>query len=297
MTSLHRGLILCQHQRDMGGGWGGGYSELLFTLYTADLSHIIPTPLHCRSSHDSAMVGLITQYRELMQDFVDWCHWNHFWINQDGNILYLEIHLNNKLQGLITQLDCTGRVQSRPCVLRKLRSLGVQGTLLKTFYDSVIASPIIYHVVWMGIVRLHAIKLTCAECDWLWVGRLKAGGFKKECLCFWTSQNVIPVFMETVSLMSKIKQNNTLESYCKREVWLMSVDETRSQLGDGFKRPVADSCAGVFVFIQSTKEWSKYDLTHKINQVFYQTARLARHRGDKRFLFLSEPPAGCTPVG
>lgn len=77
----------------------------------------------------------------------------------------------------------------------------------------------------------------------------------------------------------------------------MSIDEIRSQLGDGFKRPVADSCVGVFVFIQSTKELSKYDLTHKINQVFYQTARLARHRGDKRFLFLSEPPAGCTPVG
>ncbi|MDG2555456.1 reverse transcriptase family protein [Vibrio parahaemolyticus] len=58
----------------------------LFTLYTADFSYDTPTCHLQKFSDDSAIVGLITdgddrEYRELNQDFVDWCLRNHLQIN------------------------------------------------------------------------------------------------------------------------------------------------------------------------------------------------------------------------
>ncbi|XP_049902554.1 uncharacterized protein LOC126391694 [Epinephelus moara] len=63
---------------------------------------------------------------------------------------YLGVHLNNKLDWTnhITALYRKG--QSRLYLLRRLRSFGVQGALLKTFFDTVVASAIFYGVVCWG---------------------------------------------------------------------------------------------------------------------------------------------------
>jgi len=63
---------------------------------------------------------------------------------------YLGVHLNNKPDWTnhITALYRNG--QSRLYLLRRLRSFGVQGALLKTFFDTVVASAIFYGVVCWG---------------------------------------------------------------------------------------------------------------------------------------------------
>ncbi|KAM8738428.1 uncharacterized protein AB9X84_020913 [Acanthopagrus schlegelii] len=132
-------------------------------------------------SDDSAIIGLITDeddrtYRELIQDFVDWCRQNHLQLNAGKtkellvdfrrhkqpctqvNILgtdikmvtsykYLGVDMNNKLDWTDYTAATYKKGQSRLYLLRKLRSFGVQGALLTSFYDSVVASAIFYGVV------------------------------------------------------------------------------------------------------------------------------------------------------
>ena len=63
---------------------------------------------------------------------------------------YLGVHLNNKLDWTDHASEHFKKVQSRLYLLRRLRPFGVQGALLKTFYDSVVASAIFFWVVWWG---------------------------------------------------------------------------------------------------------------------------------------------------
>jgi len=157
-------------------------APFLFTLYTADFTCNTSDCYLQKFSDDSAVVGLIFDgddrvYRELNQDTVDWCNLNHVVINAaktkelvvdfhrikhvsavpvniqgvdieivDSN-RYLGFQVNNKL-------DCTDTVntlykkgQKRLFLLRRLRSFGVQGSLLRTFYDSVVTSTIFFGVV------------------------------------------------------------------------------------------------------------------------------------------------------
>ena len=136
-------------------------------------------------SDDSAIVGLISagddrEYRELNQDFITWCQRNFLQINSgktkelvvdfrrskhspptpvniqgtDIDIVrsykYLGLHLNNKLDWTDHTQAIYKKGQSRLYLLRSLRSFGVQGALLKTFFDSVVASAIFFGVVCWG---------------------------------------------------------------------------------------------------------------------------------------------------
>ncbi|KAI5085856.1 gastrula zinc finger protein XlCGF28.1-like [Silurus meridionalis] len=65
-------------------------------------------------------------------------------------LLYLGVHLNNKLDWTDNTEAIYKKGQSRLFLLRRLRSFGVQGELLKTFFDSVVASAIFYGVVCWG---------------------------------------------------------------------------------------------------------------------------------------------------
>ena len=60
---------------------------------------------------------------------------------------YLGVHLNNKLDWTDHTAATYKKGQSRLYLLRKLRSFGVQGPLLTSFYDSVVVSAIFYRVV------------------------------------------------------------------------------------------------------------------------------------------------------
>ncbi|TWW61112.1 hypothetical protein D4764_05G0012020 [Takifugu flavidus] len=60
---------------------------------------------------------------------------------------YLGVHLNNKLDWTHNTDALYKKGQSRLHLLRRLRSFGVCRSLLRTFYDSVVASVIFYAVV------------------------------------------------------------------------------------------------------------------------------------------------------
>ena len=63
---------------------------------------------------------------------------------------YLGVNLNNKLDWTHNTTALYKKGQSRLYLLRRLRSFGVQGARLKTFYDTVVASAIFYGVVCWG---------------------------------------------------------------------------------------------------------------------------------------------------
>ncbi|KAI4888458.1 hypothetical protein NFI96_007525 [Prochilodus magdalenae] len=167
-----------------GAPQGAVLAPFLFTLYTADFMY---SSLNChpqKFSDDSAIDGLITneedsEYRELIQDFMDWCLQNHLQINAGktkelvvdfrrcrhppplvnirgmdiervDSYKYLGVHLNNKLDWSVNTTALHKKGQSRLYLLRRLRSFGVQGALLKTFFDTVVASAIFYGVVCWG---------------------------------------------------------------------------------------------------------------------------------------------------
>ncbi|TWW71207.1 RNA-directed DNA polymerase from mobile element jockey [Takifugu flavidus] len=157
-------------------------APFLFTLYIADFSHSTSSCHLQKFSDDSAAVGLITdgndtEYRELIQDFVDWSLRNNLQINAGKtkelvvdfrrrnnpppapvNILgtdvdvvesykYLGVHLNNNLDWTHNTDALVKEGNSRLFLLRRLRSFGVQGPLLRIFYDSVVGSAIFYGIV------------------------------------------------------------------------------------------------------------------------------------------------------
>ncbi|KAI4897971.1 hypothetical protein NFI96_009241, partial [Prochilodus magdalenae] len=160
-------------------------APFLFTLYTVDFKYSSASCHLQKFSDDSAIVGLISngndrEYRELTKDFVKWCQRNCLQINAgktkelvvdfrrakhsppllvniqgtDIEIVrsykYLGAHLNNKLDWTDNTAALYRKGQSRLHLLRRLRSFGVQGALLRTFYHAVVASAIFYGVVCWG---------------------------------------------------------------------------------------------------------------------------------------------------
>ncbi|KAK7895274.1 hypothetical protein WMY93_020599 [Mugilogobius chulae] len=171
-------LLTCS----VGAPQGTVLAPFLFTLYTADFRHNTDSCVLQKFSDDSAIIGLITddddaEYRGLTQDFVDWCQQNHLLLNAGktkemvvdfrrrhsiapppvniqgrdiervDSYKYLGVHLNNKLDWTHNTDALYRKGQSRLYLLRRLRSFGVRGPLLRTFYDSVVASAILYGVV------------------------------------------------------------------------------------------------------------------------------------------------------
>ncbi|KAK7896388.1 hypothetical protein WMY93_021713 [Mugilogobius chulae] len=170
-------LLTCS----VGAPQGTVLAPFLFTLYTADFRHNADSCVLQKFSDDSAIIGFITddndaEYRGLTQDFVDWCQQNHLLlkagkikemvvdfrrrhtialppVNIQGRDIervnsykYLGVHLNNKLDWTHNTDALYRKGQSRLYLLRRLRSFGVRGPLLRTFYDSVVASAILYGV-------------------------------------------------------------------------------------------------------------------------------------------------------
>ena len=174
-------VVLCS----TGAPQGTVLSPFLFTLYTSDFTH---NSTHChiqKFSDDTAVVGCVSEgndleYKTVIRDFVSWCELNQLQLNtsktkemivnfrrktshftpvsiQGSNIevvesyKFLGVHLNNNLNWTDNTHALYKKGQSRLHLLRRLRSFGVCRTLLRTFYDSVVASAIHYAVVcWKG---------------------------------------------------------------------------------------------------------------------------------------------------
>ncbi|TKS64909.1 RNA-directed DNA polymerase from mobile element jockey [Collichthys lucidus] len=142
------------------------------------LQHCVSDVVLC--STGAPQEGDDLEYRTIIRDFVSWCELNqlqlntsktkemivnyqrktsHFTpVNIQGSDIevvrsyrFLGVHLNNKLDWTDNTHALYKKGQSRLHLLRRLRSFGVCRALLRTFYDSVVASAILYAVVcWRG---------------------------------------------------------------------------------------------------------------------------------------------------
>ncbi|KAI3365322.1 hypothetical protein L3Q82_010412 [Scortum barcoo] len=106
----------------------------------------------------SSQMGTTESTEDLFKDFADWCLRNNLQINANGKTKELVvdfrrrshsppapgIHLNDSLDWTHNTDALIKKGNSRLFLLRRLRSFGVQGPLLRTFYDSVVASAIFY---------------------------------------------------------------------------------------------------------------------------------------------------------
>lgn len=159
-------------------------APFLFTFYTSDFQYNSKSCHLQKFSDDSAIVGCITdhdesEYRELLKSFVDWCEKNGLRLNASKTkevvvdfssfpqqvvpvkireseveivktYKYLGVYLNNKLNWSDNTMHVYKKGQSRIHLLRRLRSFGVSHVLLKTFYDSVVSSVILYSATSWG---------------------------------------------------------------------------------------------------------------------------------------------------
>ena len=164
-----------------GAPQGTVLSPFLFSLYTSDFRHNTDSCHLQKFSDDTAIVGCVSEgndleYKEVIANFVDWCGQNHLRINASktkelvidfrrkaathppvniqgldietvDSYRYLGVHLNNKLTWTTNTDALYKKGQSRLYLLRRLRSFGVCRATLKTFYDTVVASALLYAVV------------------------------------------------------------------------------------------------------------------------------------------------------
>ncbi|KAI3374638.1 hypothetical protein L3Q82_021015 [Scortum barcoo] len=118
-----------------GAPQGTVLAPFLFTLYTADFSHNTPSCHLQKFSDDSAVVGLITDGddREYRGTYSRLC-----------GLVPAEQPPD---QRWTTLMPLSRRATADCSCSGRLRSFGVQGPLLRTFYDSVVASAIFYGIV------------------------------------------------------------------------------------------------------------------------------------------------------
>ncbi|KAI4887653.1 hypothetical protein NFI96_006166, partial [Prochilodus magdalenae] len=159
-------------------------SPFLFTLYTTDFNYCTETCHLQKFSDDSAVVGCISrgdedEYRATVNDFVAWCELNHLQLNVTKtkelvvdlrrdkaqvtpisikgvsvdtveDYKYLGVHIDNKLDWAKNTDALYKKGQSRLYFLRRLRSFNICRTMLRIFYESVVASAILYAVACWG---------------------------------------------------------------------------------------------------------------------------------------------------
>lgn len=167
-----------------GAPQGTVLSPFLFTLYTSDFSYNSESCHMQKFSDDTSIVGCIRdgqefEYRNLVNDFVQWCRLNHLQLNATktkelvvdfrrskphmqpvsiegvnvevvSTYKYLGVHLDNKLDWSANSDALYRKGQSRLYFLRRLRSFNICSKLLRMFYQSVIASVLFYAVVCWG---------------------------------------------------------------------------------------------------------------------------------------------------
>ena len=167
-----------------GAPQGTVLSPFLFTLYTTDFSHCTETCHLQKFSDASAVVGCIngddeTEYRAVVDSFVTWCEQNHLQLNvaktkelivdfrktrkhltpvsiQGVSVdivedyKYLGVHIDNKLDWAKNTTALYRKGQSRLYLLRRLRSFNICQKMLRIFYQSVVASAILYAVACWG---------------------------------------------------------------------------------------------------------------------------------------------------
>ncbi|KAI3356695.1 hypothetical protein L3Q82_003380 [Scortum barcoo] len=171
-----------------GAPQGTVLSPVLFTLYTSDFQYKSEFCHVQKFADDTAIVGCIRsgqedEYRELIKDFVTWCDLNHLLLNTTktremvvdfrrprphpepviikGDCVevvhtykYLGVQLDDKLDWTANTDALCRKGQSRLYFLRRLASFNICKKLLQIFYQSVVASALLYAVVcWGGSLK------------------------------------------------------------------------------------------------------------------------------------------------
>ncbi|KAI3363774.1 hypothetical protein L3Q82_001205 [Scortum barcoo] len=174
-----------------GAPQGTVLSPVLFTLYTSDFQYKSEFCHVQKFADDTAIVGCIRsgqedEYRELIKDFVTWCDSNHLLLNTTktremvvdfrrprphpepviikGTVWRWYTPTNTwecswmiNWTGLPTQTALCRKGQSRLYFLRRLASFNICNIckkLLQIFYQSVVASALLYAVVcWGGSLK------------------------------------------------------------------------------------------------------------------------------------------------
>lgn len=167
-----------------GAPQGTVLSPVLFTLYTSDFQSNTEFCHVQKFADDTAIVGCIRngqedEYRKLIQDFVAWSDSNHLLLNTTktremvvdfrrprplpepvsikGDCVevvhtykYLGVQLDDKLDWTANTEALCRKGQSRMYFLRRLASFNICKKLLQIFYQSVVASALMYAVVCWG---------------------------------------------------------------------------------------------------------------------------------------------------
>ncbi|KAI4890783.1 hypothetical protein NFI96_007798 [Prochilodus magdalenae] len=171
-----------------GAPQGTVLSPFLFTLYTSDFRYNSETCHMQKFSDDTAIVACVrggqeAEYRNLVEDFVAWCHRNNLLLNTSKTkemvvdfrrarpltqpvfiegvevemvrtYRYLGLHLDERLDWTANTDILYRKGQSRLYFLRRLGSFNVCRKLLQMFYQTVVSSCLFYAVVcWGGSIK------------------------------------------------------------------------------------------------------------------------------------------------
>ena len=153
---------LCVWCGSLQRGSSTGYSALFFPLYTLHIRFQLYVLWCVTEGNDLENRKVITNFvscasktKEVVIDFRRKAPQTAL-VNIQGldieivEYKYLGVHINNKLDWTHNTDVLYKKGQSRLHLLRRLRSFGVFRSLVKTFYDSVVASAVFYTVVCWG---------------------------------------------------------------------------------------------------------------------------------------------------